>query len=462
MPEPWACHEVMGAVLPHSGYRSNLSRIAEGLASSCGSSYSVGCGPAGRQAARRLFRLPKTTVNGLLTGHYEQTAARCASHELVLCVQDTTTLNFSSHKSKTGLGRIGSTDALRGLLAHSVMAVTPDGLPLGMLHVKLWAREDGPQTRSLTKRYRSAEEKESFKWIEGLEAVARALPAHQHALLVQDREADIFDLLAAPRRSRLHLLIRACQSRRVELVDADGQPQGVYMRLMAAIERTPVSSTMVVTVPRKPGQPEREARLSVQYCAVNIQPPVSGLTRKSDTPQAVTLVRALEVEPPTGAEPIHWLLLTTMPVADTQEAQRMVGYYKQRWQIERLHYTLKSGCNVERLQIDNGHALRNALGVYFMVAWRIMWLTHMARVAPDTPAEEVLQADELHVLREAAPRPVETVEDALREIARLVGYEHYANAPPPGVKRIWQGLRYLEALTYGWNLAQRARNVNQD
>ncbi len=457
MPEPWACHEVMGARLPNVGFRTNLSRIAEGLASNCGSSYSVGCGHAGRQAARRLFQHPETTVNGLLSGHSEQTAARCAGHELVLCVQDTTTLNYSTHKCKTGLGPIGTTDKLRGLLAHSVMAVTPDGLPLGMLHVKLWAREDGPQTLKQTKRYRSIEEKESFKWIEGLAAVARALPAHQSALLVQDREADIYDLLAAPRRSRLHLLIRACQSRRVELLDADGQPEGVYMLLMAAIESAPVSSTMVVSVPRKPGQPEREARLSVQYRAMNIQPPVSGLTRSADKPQAVTVVRALEVEPPNGIEPIHWLLLTTMPVADSQEAQRMVGYYKQRWQIERLHYTLKSGCNVERLQIDDGHALRNALGVYYMVAWRVMWLTHLARFEPDTPAEKVLQADELHVLREAAPRPVVTVEDALREIARLVGYEHYANAPPPGVKRIWQGLRYLEALTYGWNLARRAQ-----
>lgn len=457
MPEPWAYREVCGAVLPHARYHASLAHIAEGLASSCGSSYSTGCGHGGRQSARRLFRHSKTTVNGLLSGHIEQTAARCAGHDLVLCVQDTTVLDFSTHNSKTGLGRIGSSEKARGLLAHSVLAVTPDGLPLGVLHVQLWARGETGEPIRDTRRERPTSAKESAKWLEGLEAVARSLPAHQAALVIQDREADVFDLMAAPRRSRLHLLIRVCHPRRVDLLDVDGQLEGDRTDLVSAITGAPVAGEMVVTVPRKPGQPERETRLSVQYRSMNVRPPHNGHHHGAAKPQPVTVIRAAEIDPPEDVEPICWLLVTTMSIDRAEDASKMVGCYARRWTIERLHYTLKSGCRVERLQIDDGHALRNALAVYFMVAWRLMWLTHLARTEPDKPAEEVLQADELLALRAAAPKPVETVKDALREIARLAGYEHYANAPPPGVKRVWQGLMYLQALTHGWNLAQKTK-----
>ena len=489
MPEPWAFREISGAALPHARYYSNLVRIAEGLASSCGSSFSAGCGHGGRQSARRLFRRRETTVEGILTGHYQQTAARCSDHPLVLCAQDTTYLDFSSHTSTSGLGPLGSRDRpyARGLVAHSVLAVTPDGLPLGLLHVRLWAREERPvsethpqthqQTKRQANRNRPTSEKESVKWLEGLRAVSQALPVDQDALLIQDREGDMFDLLAVPRRVRLHLLIRACQPHNVELFDLElldpGDEQGQAnrsgttmmptMKLMDAIEGAPVAGEMSVRVPRKPagrgkqGQAEREVRLSIQFRTMRVMPPRHGLRHGrhegARKPQTITVVRATEIDPPSGDEPICWVLLTTMMVQDAAAARQMVEYYARRWTIERLHYTLKSGCRAERLQIDDGHALQNALALYYMVAWHVLWLTHLARTQPDKPAQEVLQPEELQVLRAAAPKPVITVRDALREIARLAGYEPYANGPPPGEKRIWQGLFYLEALTHGWNLA---------
>ncbi len=135
----------------------------------------------------------------------------------------------------------------------------------------------------------------------------------------------------------------------------------------------------------------------------------------------------------------------------------MVRRYTVRWMIEALHFTLKTGClSVERLQIDDTDALINAIALYYVVAWRVLHLTHLARSAPDESAENVLNPAELRVLRAAAKRPVTTIAEAFREIARLAGYEHYANAKPPGVKRIWQGLRTLEMLTCGWILAHDA------
>jgi len=461
MPEPWAAREFAGAELPDPRFRTSVTNNAENLASNTGASYSAAVGHGGRQAARRLYKNERTTVQGLIKGHVQQTAARCAEHELVLCIQDTTILDYSHHRSKTGLGPISSNDYSRGLLAHSVLAVTPDGLPLGVLGLNIWAREECETPKRLSKRERETSEKESGKWLQGLHAVNDALAPSQAVLMVQDREADVFDLLAEPRRAHTHLLIRACHPRRVQLVDAEQSGEPALTNLIDAIEQAPIAAEMLVEVPRKPGQPSREACLSVQFRSMRVLPPVNGIHRRK-TPQEITVIRVIESEPPQGVPPICWILACTMPVRTVQDAKTMVRYYSLRWTIERLHFTLKSGCfSVEKVQINHGHALINALAVFYVVAWRVLYLTHLARTNPNDPAEQVLSGTELTVLRAASKRPVECIADAFREIACLAGHEHYANAPQPGVKRIWQGLRILENLTMGWQLATTAHTTSK-
>lgn len=469
MPEPWAAQEVMGARLPDDRFRPNVAQIVEGLSSHGGSSFSVACGHGGRQSARRLLRNEETTVDGLLKGHFEQTAGRCAAYEMVLAIQDTTTLDYTRHRSKTGLGPISYDGSSRGLLAHSVLAVAPDGLPLGVLHLDIWAREGreaGEKPKKQTRRKRETSEKESAKWQRGLRAVQQALPPSQTVLMVQDREADVFDLFVEPRRSRTHLLVRMAQGRRRVQIDAINGPGehnvAVLSNLLHALDDVCVAGEMVVEVGRKPSQPAREARLTLKFSSMRLLPPRNPQTsaHRARQPQPITVICAAEVDAPDGVEPICWILLSTVPVSTVEEARRIVGYYALRWTIERLHFTLKSGCfNVERVQIDDGRALINALALYYMVAWRVMHLTYLARTKPDEPADLVLNPVEQQVLRAAAKRPVVTVSDALREIARLAGYEHYAKAPPPGVKRIWQGLRILETLTAGWQLAQYGHSM---
>lgn len=459
MPEPWAAREMAGAALPHERFRTSLIGITEHIASSGGSSFSAACGHGGRQAARRLCRNSRTTPEGLMTGHGQQTAARCAGHSLVLCIQDSTTLDYTTHRSKKGIGPVSVQAWSRGLMAHSVLALSTDGLPLGVLHTDIWAREDCATPKKQTRRKRQTPEKESNKWLLGLRAVTKALPASQRVLMIQDREADVFDLLAEPRRSQIHLLIRACQPRRVELDSMDADDVGTPTTLMAAIEASPASGEMLASVPRKPGQPERQARLQLQYRSMRVLPPIDRAGRGSRAAQPVTVIRAAEIGAPEGVEPIRWVLLCTMPVSSPADAQQMVRFYARRWMIERLHFTLKSGCfNVERLQIDDAAPLKNALAIYYIAAWRVLHLTHLARTTPDEPADTVLSGTELTVLRAAAKRPVHCIADAFREIACLAGHEHYANAPPPGVKRIWQGLRILESLTAGWHLAINVSN----
>jgi hypothetical protein len=459
MDTTWAAREMAGVTLWDRRCVSSLIRITAHLAARAGEAFSAACGKAGRQAAHRIFTAETTSVRGLLAGHRDQTVRRCRQHPLVLALQDTTELDYTTHKATTGLGPIGK-GTQRGLLAHSVLMVTTEGIPLGLLDLAVWARDPQQAGQSEQRRKRPTAEKESQKWIDSLKAVEAALPPEQPVVVVSDREADLFAYLAAPRRSNTALLVRAAQPRIVTVTEADGST--TRLDLLTAARQGPIVGQLTVTVPRQAGQREREAHLVVRRSRVVVQPPQHRLATEADTPQEVEVVCAVEAEVPAGERSIEWVLITTLAVRDGAAARRMVRYYALRWRIERYHYTLKSGCKVEQLQMETAERLAKALSVYAVVAWHLLWLTYVARSDAEGAAEEVLEGEALQVLRAAAGRKIETAREVVRGIGQMGGFEGAPSAGEPGVKVLWLGLRRLEAMVEGWLLAQpRAQRHKQ-
>jgi hypothetical protein len=460
MEETWAAQEMSGAHIRDRRRIKSVIQIVENLADQPGVAFSTACGPAGRQAAHRLFEHKDTTVERLLAGHIAQTAERCWEYDLVLAIQDTTSFEYNGHKAKQGLGPTNDSPNGRGLFAHTVWATSPEGLPLGTLHVQMWVRDAAEAGARHQRRQRVPEEKESHKWREGLAGIEAALAPDQAVLVIQDREGDVFDFLAAPRRDKTHLLIRASQPRAVQVAAADGAGKPQRRTLFAAVKAASVVGTLTVRIARRPGQPAREATLTVRRREMTIQAPRrKGVAR---VPQRVWVVQAREETPPAGVEAVEWVLISTMPVETTAAALQMVRYYSRRWSIERFHYTLKSGCQVEKLQIDDLTSLEHALAVYYVVAWRLQYLTHLARLEPERPAQEVLAAEEVAVLRQTERRPIATIQEAVRAIAKLGGWTPSRQAPEPGVKVLWLGVRRLEAMVEGWRLARQAMLASHD
>lgn len=462
MSEGWARAEMQGAALGDHRSRTALGAVCQRLADQPEASWSSACGPAGRQAIARLFRREDSTVPNLLAGHYGETARRCAHHPFVLVVQDTTELNYSHHPATTGLGPLVPPER-QGVWSHAALALTPSGEPLGLLHLDLWAREATQAGQAARRRQRAPAEKESRKWAAALAAVAAQLPRGPEVLLIQDREGDVFDFLATPRRPGLHLLVRAAQSRKVTV---PGAAAHASERLFTAAAAGPILGTVTVEAParaattgRKP-QPAREARqvtLTVRVTALTLQPPQHGQAVATWTPQPVWVVSAVEETPPgdlPATEVIQWILISTRAVEDYDAACACVTHYSLRWRIERLHYTLKSGCKVEALQIETAAHLQKAVALYYVIAWRLLWLTYTARTRPEAAAETVCTPAELQVLREALQQPVRTAQEAMRGIAQLAGWRGYRSAPDPGVQVLWRGLRRLTDMTTGWCLAQ--------
>jgi hypothetical protein len=444
----WSYNEIYCAKLWDPRCYHTLTCALEKLGEHSEVSFSRALGSQ-RKAVSRILHHQETSAEDLLEGHIQATCKRCQQEEFVLIPSDTTYVNFTTHKAVEGLGLIGDKTSQRGFLIHSALALSPLGVPLGVIHQQSWVRDPDTFGTAKERRERPFEEKESYKWQEAVQDIAEALPESVKALVIQDREADIFEFFIAPRRASIGLLIRATQPRRVEITSAGGPSN-----LFAAVEQAPVLATISVGVHARPDREARTAHLSVRVTTVRIRAPLHGLSSGKE-PVALTVIRALEETPPSGVkEPIDWALLTTETVADADTALRMVDYYAKRWRIERFHYVLKSGCNFEKLQLDQFATLQKALSLYSIVAWRLLHLTYLAREVPDAAVEEAISPTEREVLERATGRVIRTVAEAIVAVARIAGFCPVPSAPTPGVKSLWLGFRKLNDMVAGFQLAR--------
>ena len=383
-PADWARQEFAEAALPDQRHHKRLHMIATAFAQKPTAPIPQACGNwAETKAAYRFFENEAIPPEAIRQPHHQATWQRVRQHPLILAVQDTMALNYSTHPCTQGLGPIGShSPKTIGLLLHSTLALTPKGEPLGFLHNAVRARRG----RGLAARrhQRPLAQKESHKWLESLAACQAQAPSCPQTTLVNvtDREGDLYDLfvqaLSVPEASRVHLLVRARHDRKLQDQDRT---------LWQTVARRPVAATLKVHVGRRQDQPSRLALLHVRFAAVQLRAPSRNAAQPS---LQLWAMEAREVHPPKGSRPILWRLLTTLPVTDAQAAVERVAWYAQRWQIEVIHKILKSGCQVEQRQLQTAPRLERVLSVDLVVAWRILALCKTARELPDDPISQWL------------------------------------------------------------------------
>ena len=363
----------------------------------------------------------------------------------VLILQDTTNVDFTGRSGIDGLGILDH-KYCRGFLAHSSLAVTPERVPLGLLAQETWIRDypvDKPRGRQVP-----IEDKESYKWLKALDDSTAGLPADVHALVVSDRESDVYEYFVWPRQANVDLLVRACQDRRVE------EPA---KRLWATVSTCPVGGLVQVEVGRRPNQPSRQAHCQVYYQPVKLRPPKN---RPASLPKLEPIVLwavlIKEYHPPQGVEPLEWLLLTTCPVTSFEQAVQTLEHYACRWVVERFHFVLKSGCGVEKRQLEHGERLIRFLAIANVVAWRLLWQTYLARVEGDLPCTTVFTDWEWKALYSfihkttTLPEEPPTLAQTTLWLARLGGFLGRTSDGSPGVKVLWRGWRRLFDITETW------------
>lgn len=443
-----------------------LARLVGTLADRPAESLPQACGDWGETlAAYRFLGNSAVAPEALAAGLGAATAARCAGQEVILAIQDTTSLDYTSHRATAGLGPLEH-PRHRGLFVHSALALNPAGTPLGLLALDSWARDPVTVGRRHHRQDLPIEAKESAKWLHTLKRTEDRLAAIPQVVTIADREADLYDLFALAATLRGDWLIRARHNRRV----ADREQP----RLRDAVAAEPATSGLTVEVSRTPQRAPRTARLEVRHTRIRLTPPrprpaaerwltahpeQERLVDRPYLPLTVGVVWVTEIDPPAGEKPLDWLVITSLPVATPAQALECVRFYQVRWLIERFHFVLKSGCRIEQLQLEQADHLRRAVAVYAAVAWRLLWLTYQARQQPEDPATQLVDDVTWQALHQtlhpsaAVPAEPPTLRLFVRQIARLGGFLDRAGDGDPGVIVLWRGLRRLADIVTTWRLA---------
>jgi Transposase DNA-binding/Transposase Tn5 dimerisation domain len=446
-PQRFAEQEFSGARLGDQRRSHRLQNIVVRFAAQPTASIPKACGSwKDTKATYRFFSNPQIRPADLIAPHQEQTRQRSAQQPVVLVVQDTTGLNFSAD---AGLGLLGSgPEGAPGLWLHSSLAFTPEGQALGVLHVETWQRDRRDFGKAARRHQRVTAQKESQRWLTSHQECVRlaaGLPATR-LVNVADREGDLYPLFTqAAAQPQVGVLVRARHNRRTDT----GQ------LLEEVLENTPSSGAVPLSLPHRPGQRARTVQLVVKFCAVKLPPPRHG---RGDA-LGMWVVEAREVGPRRGP-PLHWRLVTNLPVPDLAAAQEQLRWYRVRWQIEEFHRVLKSGCNAEGRQLESADRLLKVLMVDLVIAWRVLALSRLARQDPEAPADPHFSAPELEIIRHWSRQHLgrevrgPNLRAAVRVVAQMGGFLARKRDGEPGAMTLWRGLEMLSSMLIGWNLSR--------
>ncbi|MFM8442842.1 MAG: IS4 family transposase [Methylococcus sp.] len=419
--------EFSGAALGDLRLTKRLIRLVDDLSAEPMNSLPLACGGwAETKAAYRLLDNDAMDWRAILAAHGGPTAARMGREARVLCIQDTTELDFTSQPGIAGLGRL-SYERQHGMYLHPTLAVSESGVALGVLDAWMWVRK--PQGE--------ADIKESRRWTEGYERIAELaerLP-DTRLVYVADRESDLRELLdrAAALGHPADYLVRAKHDRAL----AEGG------KLRAEVERQAVLGEVAFALPAGPKRAARTVVQTVRAARVT-------LARWAGETREVTVILAREEAPPAGEKPVEWLLLTNEPIATLDEAVLRIGWYRRRWLVEIFFRVVKSGCRVESLQLATAERLERALVIYLVIAWRILYLMTLGRDCPERPCDVAFSAEEwraawLIAKRQPPPDAPPTLGAMIRLVAGFGGFLGRQGDGHPGPKALWEGLMKLMA-----------------
>lgn len=445
MPEPgWVHREFSGAKLGDRRLTQRLLNIASAFFKRPSAGIVQACGSwAATKAAYRFFDHERTTMEVLLEPHRQATLERMRREPVVLVVQDSSSLNYTTHRDMQGLGPIGNkVNGPQGLILHNMLAFRPDGLPLGILDVQCWNRDPANFGAKKQRQTKAIQDKESYKWLRPLAGVRDAAQRcpDSRIVTVTDAEGDIYEFFDEAHKQGCQLLVRACEDRAID---------GSSNRLRAHMQSLPHAGEVELHVPRRAKQPARTARMAVRFAEITLKPP----TKKPHLPpMRLWAVSSNEIDAPQGIEPLQWMLLTAVPTACLHEALERIQWYAARWGIEVFHRILKSGCQIEDRQLATADRLQACLAIDMVVAWRIHHLTWLGRATPELPCTVAFDDDQwkaILVFNSHKPPPDQppTLAHMILLIAKLGGFLGRKADKTPGTENFWRGLQRMDDIT---------------
>ncbi len=335
-----------------------------------------------------------------------------------------------------------------GLLMHSSLAVTAEGLPLGLAAVKFWTRKKFKGTAALKRKVNPTrvpiERKESIRWLDNMRQSTALFGEPGRCIHIGDRESDIYELFCLARELGTHFLVRSC----VDRLAGDGT-----RTVCGAMDEVPVQGRHRVEVRDGKGALDT-AVVELSYRSLRILPPIG--KQKRYPALALTVLHAREPDEPAHRPRIDWKLVTDLPVPSNRAAVEKLRWYALRWKIEVFHKVLKSGCKAEDARLRTAERLVKLIAVFCILSWRVFWMTMVGRSAPDAEPGLALTDREValldHLVPDQAPR-ARTLTLYQGRAAR--GYLARGSDPPPGNAVMWRGMSRLTDITLGSTIAAR-------
>jgi hypothetical protein len=456
--DAWFDRELAACSFADERLNKRLRKLVVQIGSAMGQSIPLVCQDwANTKAAYRFFANDRVSEADILAGHFQSTRDRTVATEgPVLMLHDTTEFTYQREKSEA----IGITKSINsgrdkagrlrlhtvcGILMHSSLAVTTEGLPLGLAAVKFWTRKKFKGTAALKKKINPTrvpiEKKESIRWLKNVQHSTALLGDPGRCIHIGDRESDIYELFCAAQEAGTHFLIRTC----VDRLAGDGDHT-----IADEMEEVAVKGLHRIDVRDGNGDPD-EAVLEIRYRKLRVLPPIG--KQKRYPALSLTVVHAQERSTPKNRKKIDWKLITDLPVDSRANAIEKLEWYALRWKIEVFHKILKSGCKAEESKLRTAQRLTNLVSVFCILSWRVFWMTMLNRSAPDALPTLALTATEIavldHLVNDKPQARRKTLSHYLTKIARLGGYLARANDPPPGNTVMWRGLSRLTDIALG-------------
>lgn len=397
------------------------------------------------------------TIEKLKQQIVEKTQENITSLDHVLAIQDTTEINYQAHVNKVAdLGTVGNGTDIGFFLHPMLIMDAKNSRCLGLGAVHHWNR-----TKSKSPEYSKLpiEEKESWRWLETAMETQKNLSHAKLITVIADRESDIYEEWYRIPNSKTHLLTRCCRDR--VLIDRSE-------KLFEYTDTLPVKSSYTLDLPARPGKrSSRKTQIELRFDKVTLKKPqkCSDLNAPEMVEVHVVDVREKIGFTPKGEEPIHWRLLTTHEIYSVEDAKQIVGWYRQRWNIEQLFRTLKrQGLNIESSQVEQSEPLIKLCMLALQVAVQTLQLTLARDGNVPSLSEEVFSPEEKKLLSKLQTQlegKTQKQKNNYRRgtlawatwiIARLGGWKGYQSESPPGPITILNGINEFHILFAGWSL----------
>lgn len=472
MNNSWTNNEFLSVDLGDERLNKRLSLISERFAQSPLSPINQACEDwAETKAAYRFFSNENVAYKEITKSHIAASKERCIDYSTVLAIQDTTYYNYSQHPKTKGLcplSRKGKKDdgVTLGLVMHSTFVVGTDGLPLGIADQKIYSRPqpsnemDAKKRKALNGRL-PIEKKDSYRWVESLEnTTANLADINGRVVTLCDREADIYNFYLRAQQLGAPFVVRGNYNRTVNKKSQHSEITGE--KLWDLLERQESALTIQVQIPKQNDHPARIATCEVRYHNFVMNIPdnycegiIGDPTNLNLHAVYVSEINCLEIN-----DPISWMLITNISITDCNAAMEIVQWYCLRWRIETWHKVFKSGLQVEECRLSTSERLIKYLAVMSVVAWRILWVTIIARVKPDVPCCIFLNEFEWKILASKFGKnskqklQTPTLEQSIRWIAQLGGFLARKSDKQPGIIHVWRGLKKFSAMLEGAVLAK--------